>query len=180
MVKAYNDFHIPSYHVLGNHDADKTPFEETVKAYNMPGDYYFFDVKGYRMVVCNPNFLKMNGEYLHYSMGNYYGHAEKRDHMPPEQLQWLEETIDEFNLKFKDKYIDNLCIILKQALDSGKTAEIMSSVQDQMTDMQDVINLQARTKADRKVFCVEVMIFVTAVVLGIGMAAISVISTIGL
>lgn len=92
----------------------------------------------------------------------------------------MEATIDEFNLKFKDKYIDNLCIILKQALDSGKTAEIMSSVQDQMTDMQDVINLQARTKADRKVFCVEVMIFVTAVLLGIGMAAISVISTIGL
>jgi len=94
MVKAYNDFHIPSYHVLGNHDADKTPFEDTVKAYNMPGDYYFFDVKGYRMVVCNPNFLKMDGEYLHYSMGNYYGHAEKRDHMPPEQLAWLEKTID--------------------------------------------------------------------------------------
>ncbi|MBP3609471.1 MAG: hypothetical protein J6J42_03940 [Lachnospiraceae bacterium] len=92
----------------------------------------------------------------------------------------MEATIDEFNLKFKNKYIDNLCIILKQALDSGKTAEIMESVQDQMTDMQDVINLQVRTKTEKKVFFVEVVIFVTVVLLGIGMAAISAISTISL
>ena len=39
-VKAYNDFHIPSYHCLGNHDADRTSYEETVCLYNMPNGYY--------------------------------------------------------------------------------------------------------------------------------------------
>lgn len=92
-VQAYNDFHIPSYHVLGNHDSDKTPFEETLKLYHMPNDYYFFDVKGYRMIVLNPNCYYLDGEYIHYSMGNYFAHGALRDYMPPEQLQWLEETI---------------------------------------------------------------------------------------
>ena len=45
-VKAYNDFHIPSYHCLGNHDSDKTSYEETLKYYNMPNGYYFFDNGG--------------------------------------------------------------------------------------------------------------------------------------
>lgn len=92
----------------------------------------------------------------------------------------LEATIDEFNLKFKDKYIDNLCIILKQALDSGKTVEIMESVQDQMADMQEVIAMQARNKAKRQVFFVEVLIFLVAFVVTMYMAILSVTATINM
>ena len=92
----------------------------------------------------------------------------------------MEATIDEFNLKFKDKYIDNLCIILKQALDSGKTVEIMESVQDQMTDMQSVIAMQARNRAKQKVFWLEVVIFFVAFILAMYMAVLSVTSTINI
>ena len=48
-VKAYNDFHIPSYHCLGNHDSDHTSYEETLKYYNMPNGYYSFDCGGCRL-----------------------------------------------------------------------------------------------------------------------------------
>ena len=92
-VKAYNDFHIPSYHCLGNHDSDSTPYEETLKYYNMPNGYYFFDQGGYRMIMLNPNYYYVDGEYHVYSMGNYYANGEYRDYVPPEQLKWLEETI---------------------------------------------------------------------------------------
>lgn len=92
-VKAYNDFHIPSYHALGNHDTDHTPYEETLKMYNMPDGHYFFDCGGYRMVIVDPNYYCVDGEYIHYSMGNYYKFGAYRDHVPPEQLRWLEETI---------------------------------------------------------------------------------------
>ncbi|MBQ7915644.1 MAG: metallophosphoesterase [Firmicutes bacterium] len=93
-VKAYNDFHIPSYHCLGNHDTDNTPYEETLKLYNMPDGHYFFDCKGYRFIVLDANYCKINGEYIHYDMGNYYAAPECRDFTPPEQLEWLRETID--------------------------------------------------------------------------------------
>ena len=92
-VKAYNDFHIPSYHCLGNHDADKTPFEETVRLYNMPNEYYYFDCKGYRMIVLNPNYYKDGEELVNFSMGNYFKFGPYRDWVPQAQLAWLKDTI---------------------------------------------------------------------------------------
>ena len=93
-VKEYNDFHIPSYHCLGNHDADKSTFEDAVKYYNMPNEYYYFDCKGYRMIVLNPNYCKVGEEYINFSMQNYFDHGAERDWVPPAQLEWLRETID--------------------------------------------------------------------------------------
>ncbi len=93
-VGEYNNFHIPSYHCLGNHDSDNTPFEETVKLYNMPNEYYYFDCKGYRMIVLNPNYYFVDGEYINFSMRNYFANGPARDWVPPEQLAWLKKTID--------------------------------------------------------------------------------------
>jgi len=92
-VKAYNDFHIPSYHCLGNHDSDHTSYEETLKYYNMPNGYYSFDCGGCRMIVLNPNYYRLNGEDHVFSLSNYYKYGQYRDFVPPEQLKWLEETI---------------------------------------------------------------------------------------
>jgi len=86
---------VPVYHCLGNHDTDRTPFEETLKYYHMPDGHYFFDTCGYRFVVLDPNYCKVNGEYIHYNMGNYFQWPEYRDNTPPKQLDWLEQTIAE-------------------------------------------------------------------------------------
>ena len=67
-VEKYNNFHIPSYHCLGNHDSDKTPYDETLRRYNMPDGHYFFDNGGYRFIVCDPNYYCIDGEYIHYDM----------------------------------------------------------------------------------------------------------------
>jgi len=94
-IQAYNDFHIPSYHCLGNHDADWSTFETVVQKYNMPNDYYYFDCKGYRMVVLNPNFLYYEGEYIHYSGIDYRYKGAYRDFLPPEQQEWLAKVLEE-------------------------------------------------------------------------------------
>jgi len=93
-LKKYNDFHIPSYHCLGNHDTDGTSYAETLEKYNMPDGHYYFDNNGYRMIVCDPNYYLLDGVYYHYDLGNYYKHGELRDYMPPEQLEWLKKTIE--------------------------------------------------------------------------------------
>jgi predicted phosphodiesterase len=93
-VEKYNNFRIPTYHCLGNHDSDHTPYDETLRRYRMPDGHYFFDNGGYRFIVCDPNYYYVNGEYIHYDMGNYYKFGAYRDYMPPEQLDWLRETID--------------------------------------------------------------------------------------
>ena len=93
LIDAYNNFHIPSYHVLGNHDADNVTYEETLRYYRMPNGYYYFDHGGYRMIVLNPNYYRHNGEYINFSLGNYIKHGPERDWIPPDQLAWLRETI---------------------------------------------------------------------------------------
>ena len=63
-IKIYNGFSLPSYHCLGNHDSDRTTYEKTVARYGMPSGYYFFDAKDYRIVVLDPNYLCLDGNYI--------------------------------------------------------------------------------------------------------------------
>ena len=132
-VKKYNDFHIPSYHCLGNHDSDATTYAETLAAYNMPDGHYCFDCEGYRFIVCDPNYYKLDGEYIHYDRGNYYAHGDKRDWMPPEQLAWLEKTIDEAGVP---------CILISH--------ESFERESDGVRNQNDVRAMFARCNAKRK------------------------------
>lgn len=94
LCQSYAACPIPSYHVLGNHETDYAPLSEVMSAYGLSSGHYFFDFKGYRMVVLNPNYVLQDGRYLPYEFKNYQGGAEG-DHLPPEQLEWLEKTLAE-------------------------------------------------------------------------------------
>ena len=92
-IKAYNEFHIPSYHCLGNHDMDRATMEETLEIYNMPNDYYYFDQGGYRFIITNAGYIQEGDEYIPFSNGNYYSCVGKRFIIPPIEVEWLKETI---------------------------------------------------------------------------------------
>ena len=92
-IEQYNNFHIPSYHVLGNHDTDRTPLETVMKMYRMPNNYYYFDCKGYRIIALDPNYYFSDGVYTHYNMADYGNDGALHGWLPTEQLKWLEETI---------------------------------------------------------------------------------------
>ena len=94
LIARYNRFEIPTYHCLGNHDADKLTRDETVALYGMPADHYFFDCKGYRFVVLNPNYLLHEGEYVPFEKSNYFKAPQERDWLPPEQIRFLRETVE--------------------------------------------------------------------------------------
>jgi len=94
-IEKYNSFHIPSYSCLGNHDTDGSSLADTLKLYNMPYQYYYFDCKGYRMIVFDCNYCKTDDGYVHYDLGNYYKMPAARDWIPPEEVEWLRKTIDE-------------------------------------------------------------------------------------
>lgn len=94
-VGSYLDFSIPSYSCLGNHDSDNTAFAETLKAYRMPNDYYYFDCNGFRIVVLNLNYYEQDGAYIPYSLGNYYKTTGSVGMMPPAELAWLKETLEQ-------------------------------------------------------------------------------------
>ena len=93
-VRKYNSLDVPTYHCLGNHDTDESSYDDVLALYNMPNNYYYFDCGGYRIVILDPNYMYLDGEYVHYSLRNYYHKHPIRDYIPPQQLEWLEETLD--------------------------------------------------------------------------------------
>ena len=93
LVEMYNSFHIPSYHCLGNHDCDLTPFSEVLKLYNMPSSYYHFDCKGYRIIVLDTNYYKEGNSFVHYEFRSQFDHPQQLDSLPPEELSWLRQTV---------------------------------------------------------------------------------------
>lgn len=88
----FQRFRGPTFHVLGNHDADsisKTQFLTRVTNTGIPRDrgYYSFDVNGVHFVVLDANFEKDGLEYDH---GNY--DWTDANVLPP-QLEWLERDL---------------------------------------------------------------------------------------
>ena len=88
------------YCCLGNHDTEHSPLEMALALYRMPHNYYFFDRSGYRFILLDANYSLIDGEYVHY---NPNVPRIKPGVIPPDQMAWLAQTIDES---------DNPCILL--------------------------------------------------------------------
>lgn len=75
------------------------------------------------------------------------------------------ETIDDFGMKFHNKQIDILCIILKQSMESGKTVEILRDISDHLVDMQQSINLKAKNRMESQTLIIQLLMYVLIMVL---------------
>lgn len=98
-VDVYNNFKQPTYHVLGNHDGERSTYEGMLEAFRMKSNFYHFDCNGFRFIVGDSNYFIADGKhyrYLGYEM--YRGLNDKVTsycRLPPEQVEWLRRTIDE-------------------------------------------------------------------------------------
>ncbi len=94
LIKQYREFSIPGYFVLGNHEFDIDSYETVLKTMGMENGYYFFDHGGFRFVIMDENWFRdFPGIYFHYSERNYFDHGSFRDWMPPEEIQWVRDTV---------------------------------------------------------------------------------------
>lgn len=84
---------IPFMHILGNHDTDNAPVKNVIKLYDMPDEYYFFDMNNFRFIMLNSNYYVDSGKYIPFEYGNYFKFPKTRESIPPEQLLWLEKSI---------------------------------------------------------------------------------------
>ena len=92
-VKHYNDFHIPTYHTLGNHDTEGCTYAETLAAYRLKKGHYFFDRDGFRIVVLDTNYFKKDGVFVHFEGGNYRTHKGLNWTVCEEEYAWAEDVI---------------------------------------------------------------------------------------
>ena len=109
--------------------------------YRMPDGHYFFDQSGYRMIVVDTNYYYVGGEYIHYNLGNYYANGAYRDYVPPQQLEWLEKTIEESPYP---------CILISHASFERKA----SGVKNQQA-VRRIINEANRRKKHSVLMCIN-------------------------
>lgn len=83
----FNSFSGPHYHVLGNHETERSDKDTVMQILGMEKKYYSFDAGDYHFVVLDTNYALAGGEYLdfNHSFGDCY--------ISPEQLQWLEADL---------------------------------------------------------------------------------------
>lgn len=77
----------------------------------------------------------------------------------------VEVALDELQASFDNRQIDSLCIILKQALESGQAVELLQDISEQIKNMEVVVLAKKKSKLDRQVtIC---LLGIMAVMLGI-------------
>lgn len=99
ILRMFNDFPKPSYHVLGNHDCDMCTKQEQLafmEAKN--GSYYSFDMGGFHFIVLDTNYIRTSdGRYIAYENSNYFeaGFSDEiqRENVSPEQIEWLKKEL---------------------------------------------------------------------------------------
>lgn len=98
-VKKYNDFPMPTYHTIGNHENDNSGYDEILKAYNLENGYYYFDKNGFRFIIMDLNYMVVGDKVIHYDHGDYLGNYKEKGKvsayvgMGEVQRKWIEETI---------------------------------------------------------------------------------------
>lgn len=79
------------------------------------------------------------------------------------------EALERFQGKFDNRYIDSLCIIILQALESGQALELLGDIGEQIKDMEQTVLERKKNALDRSVTFYQLGIL--AVVLGISLYA---------
>jgi len=79
----------------------------------------------------------------------------------------VREALEHFEGKFDNRYIDSLCIIILQALESGQAIELLADISEQIKDMESIVLQKKKTDLDRKVtfYLLGVMTSILAVVI---------------
>lgn len=77
----------------------------------------------------------------------------------------LNESLAKFQSNFDNRYIDSLCLIVIQSLESGQAVELLKDIGEQIKDMEASLLLKRKGKLDRNTtFC---LIGIMAVILGV-------------
>lgn len=93
VLKMYNDFEKPKYHVFGNHDFDFISRQGAVEMFGAENTYYSFHKNGWHFIVLDGNYMKdEKGEYKHYEYGQYF--YQDLPWLPPEEMEWLRNEME--------------------------------------------------------------------------------------
>lgn len=80
-----------------------------------------------------------------------------------------QEAIDVFDSRFANKYIDNLCLILKQSLETSRSANMLENVSEYINSIQKAIDIKKKNRVDTVLALCTVALF--AIIISISVYA---------
>lgn len=93
MLRQFNQFEKPHYHVLGNHEFDFSSKEQTMKLYGMEEAYYAFRCGGWRFLVLDCSYFRdREGNLRDYHYGNYFD-SDDLPYISERQLEWVAKEL---------------------------------------------------------------------------------------
>lgn len=72
----------------------------------------------------------------------------------------LEAAADEFQGKFKNQYIDQMAVIIKQSQESGRAAQMFDDISGQIDDIQAAINLKEKEKIRTQITICQTFVYI--------------------
>lgn len=81
----------------------------------------------------------------------------------------LEKALDNFARGFDNTYIDTLCIVIKQAMESGQAVDLLRDIAEQVKDVEQNLLYQKQEKLQRKIALFQLLFFtgiIMAIMLG--------------
>lgn len=81
----------------------------------------------------------------------------------------VETALDHFAEGFDNTYIDTLCIVIKQSLESGQAVELLQDIAEQVKEVEQNLLYQKQEKLQRKIAVFQLLFFagiVIAIMLG--------------
>jgi len=90
VTEIFNSFPGPHYHVLGNHETERSDKAAVLKMLDQERSYYSFDAGDYHFVALDTNYKKIGDDYVDYAnMTTNFSNC----YIPPVQLKWLEADL---------------------------------------------------------------------------------------
>lgn len=93
ILSMINDFSIPFYHVLGNHDLDRNCKEDVCEYLNINNPHCSFDCGGLHFILADACFFKLGDSFKPYNRGNYWNPHADIPYLSPDELKWISEDL---------------------------------------------------------------------------------------
>lgn len=75
------------------------------------------------------------------------------------------KALDAFSESFDNAYIDTLCVIIRQAMESGHAIDLLNDMAEQLKEMEDNLLLKKRESLSRKIAILQLLFFTGMMVL---------------
>jgi len=95
ILKELGKLEVPCYFTIGNHDSDAFPREQVMEFLGMENNYYSFVKGNIKFIVLDACYIKRADEYIPYYKRNYHKSSDSYPYIPPEELLWLENELND-------------------------------------------------------------------------------------